>query len=105
MSQSLAFLISLAVLLLMPFIGVAALLTYGQLDGWHLLMIFPVEMLAAQFVRIGHVLFITIGSLRTAATVYFILVSKRWWLAALMAFGIHVLIAVIAHGCIYDGGH
>lgn len=105
MNQSLAFLISLAVLFIMPFIGVAALLSYRQLDGWHLLMIFPVEMLAAQFFRTSHVLFIAIGSLRMAATVYFILVSKRWWLATLVVLGTHVLIAVIAHECIYAGGH
>jgi len=105
MNQSIAFLISLAVLLLMPFIGVAALLTYRQLDGWHLLIIFPVEMLAAQFIKIGHVFFILIGSLRMAATVYLILVSKRWWLAALLVLGIQVLIAVIAHVHIYGGGH
>ena len=105
MNQSLAFLVSLAVLLIMPFIGVAALLSYRQMDGWHLLMIFPVEMLAAQFFRISHVLFIAIGSLRMAATVYFILVSKRWWLATLVVLGTHVLIAVIAHERIYAGGH
>lgn len=104
MNQSLAFLISLAVLLLMPFIGIAALLTYRQLDGWHLLMVFPVEMLLAQYVMLGHLWFLAIGSLRTAATVYFVLVSKRRWLVAIVVMGMHVLIAILARGRIYGGG-
>lgn len=105
MNRSLAFLTSLAVLMIMPFIGIAALLTYKLLDGWHLLLLFPFEMLAARFVRVSHVALVVIGSFRTAATVYVILVSKHRTQATYVVLGIHALLALLTYEIIYRNGH
>lgn len=95
----------MVVLFLMPFVGVVALFTYELLAGWHLLLIFPVEMLVAQFAMIDPIAFVVIGSVRTAMTVYLALISKRPGVTAALVVGVHVIVAVVAHEYIYRGGH
>ncbi|KAB2907846.1 MAG: hypothetical protein F9K30_23705 [Dechloromonas sp.] len=105
MNRSLAFLTSLAALMIMPLIGIATLLTYDLMGGWHLLLLFPLEMLAAQFDWVGHVALIAIGSLRTAVTLYFILVTRRWLQVTFVVLGIHALLALLTYEIIYRNGH
>lgn len=103
--RNVALLTSLAVLLIMPFVGFAALVSYELLDGWHLLVLFPVEMMAAQFGWVGDISFVAIGSLRTAATDFVIVGSRHRWLVTLLVLGIHVLMAVFMRDRIHGNGH